>query len=108
MESRSTPQLPRSPPLLSHCDTSSYYPLSAILLQGYLRKHTGGIFFATKKRWAALTSDGYLSLSKKHSQLPYNRIQLLDFTNFNSAEDSQSLTFDSVEDGVLVVSLFIS
>jgi hypothetical protein len=51
-----------------------------------------------------LTCDGYLSLAKKSSQLPYNRIQLLDFTNFNFAEDSQSLTFDSVEDGVLVVS----
>jgi hypothetical protein len=80
-------------------------PSSLILIQGYLKKHTGGIFFETKKRWASLTTDGYLSLAKRASSLPYNRIQILDFTNFNYAEDNLSLTFDSVEDGVLVVSM---
>lgn len=75
---------------------------SVIIIQGFLRKHTGGIFFGTKKRWAALTSDGVLSLSKRSSQIPYNRIKLLEFSDFNYEDDNQSFTFCSVEDGVLV------
>lgn len=78
---------------------------SLIVIQGYLKKHSGGIFFATKKRWITLTSDGILSLSKRASQTPYNRIKITDFSDFNSETENLSFTFCSLEDGVLVVNI---
>lgn len=75
------------------------------MIQGYLKKHTGGIFFETKKRWVTLTSDGVLSLSKRVSQVPYTHIRISDFSDFNT-EEGKSFTFSSLQENCIVVSDF--
>jgi hypothetical protein len=73
------------------------------LLEGYLKKHTGGIFFGTKKRWACLSSDGSLALSKRKEFVPYAVLKIDEFSEYNSNEDDQSFSFFSVSDGVILV-----
>lgn len=70
-----------------------------------MKKHTGGIFFGAKKRWACLSSDGTLALSKKREFPPYVILNVKDYSEHSSNDDDQSFSFCSVEDGVILVSL---
>jgi len=72
-----------------------------VVISGYLKKHTGGIFFATKKRWATLMSNGMLILAKRKDQIPCSHLNLLEFSEFNTDED-QGFSFCTVEDGVIL------